>query len=78
MTSSTGAWIGAGAGLVLAAIEYLVVMSLMRRQVQGEEPEAADRRLRPLQRIMMFAFVVLPILGFLLGNLLVEGGILPR
>ena len=78
MSLSTGAWIGAGVGLALAIVEYLLVMNLARRNLQTDDPDGVEQRLRVLKRAMMFGFVVLPVLGYLLGSMLVQQGLLPR
>jgi hypothetical protein len=78
MSFSTGALIGVGVGLALATFEYLLVVKLAGQKSSSDDPEAAERRLRPLKRLLAFGFVVLPVVGFVLGDILVDLELLPR
>ena len=78
MNATTGAWIGAGAGFVLAIFEYVLITNIVRKNVQSNDPEVVDQRLRPIRRLMAAGFVILPVFGYLFGNVLVDAGLLPR
>ena len=71
MSFSTGAWIGIGVGLLLAIVEYVFVVNIARQNVKSDDPEEIDRKLKPVKMLMACGFVVLPVVGYLLGNLLV-------
>ena len=73
-----GAWIGIGVGLLLAIVEYLFVVNVARQNVKSDDPEVVDRTIKPIKMLMAAGFVILPIVGFLLGNILVDQGLLPR
>ena len=77
MGFTTGAWIGIAAGVALAAFDYFLVLYAVQRGQQGTST-LDDRKLSNLKTILALGFVILPVLGYVVGNMLVEQGLLPR
>lgn len=78
MGFTTGAWIGIAAGVALAALDYFLIVHVSQRGQQEDASTIDESKLRNLKTIMALGFVILPVLGYLLGNMLVEQGLLPR
>ena len=78
MGFTTGAWIGIGAGVALAAFEYFFVLNVVRRGQQQGTSTLDDSKMSTLKTIFALGFVILPVLGYVIGNLLVDQGLLPR
>jgi hypothetical protein len=70
MTISTAAWIGIAAGLVLAVVDYWFVLHIARKNIQSSDPNEVDAKLRPLKALMAAGFVIMPVLGYFVGDLL--------
>jgi hypothetical protein len=78
MGFTTGAWIGIGAGVALAAFEYFVVLNLVRRGQQQGTSTVDESKLGTLKTLFALGFVIFPVIGYVLGNMLVDQGLLPR
>jgi hypothetical protein len=78
MGFTTGAWIGIAAGVVLAAVDYYLIVHVSQRGQQEDAATLDESKRRNLKTLMALGFVILPVLGYLLGNMLVEQGLLPR
>jgi hypothetical protein len=78
MGFTTGAWIGIAAGVALAAFDYFLVLYAVQRGQQQGTSTLDDRKLSNLKTILALAFVIFPVLGYVVGNILVEQGLLPR
>jgi hypothetical protein len=78
MGFTTGAWIGIGAGLALAAFDYFLVLWAVQRGQQQGTSTIDDKKLSNLKTILSLGFIVFPVFGYIIGNMFVEQGILPR
>ena len=78
MSFSTGAWIGIGVGLVLAVFDYVLMLHVVRRGMQKGDSQMDERKLGTFKMFLAFGFVFFPVMGYVLGNMLVEQGLLPR
>jgi hypothetical protein len=75
MSLSTAGLIGAGAGLAMALVIYLVMSTVWRRNLQDVNAPAEQRerfeRMWPAVRIMLIVdFVILGWLGYTAGEIL--------
>ena len=65
------------AGLAFAAIDYFMLLPLLARPFQahietleGEERWMAERRMRLLRLVFALQFIVFPVIGYILGNMI--------
>jgi hypothetical protein len=78
MNFTTGAWIGIGVGLALAVFYYSFALYAVRRGQQKGDAKLDDSKMRILKVTFALGFVIFPLAGYVLGNMLVDQGLLPR
>jgi hypothetical protein len=74
MGLTTGAWIGIGVGLAIAAVNYVFVLYVMRHAPQKLD----EAKMRSMKALLALGFIVFGFAGYVVGDMYVDQGVLPR